>query len=201
LPFFDLAMVVQTSGEPKRQLLVQLHRWVKAGKVVALRRGLYTLAAPYCRIFLSPLLLANELYKPSYLSSVWTLSFYGLIPDKVTVFSSVTSRVTRSFRNPFGIFSYASVKRDVFWGFRSREIQGSLIWIAEPEKALLDFWHLNHGEWTADRMREMRFQHFDMVDMDRLTEYAGRWGMPRLSRAVSCYKSLVEAENDETLVL
>lgn len=201
LPFFDLALVAQISGESKRQLLVQLHRWVKAGKVIALRRGLYTLAVAYRRAFLSPLVLANELYKPSYLSGLWTLSFYGLIPEKVTVFSSVTPRVTRSFQNPFGIFSYASVKQDFFWGFGSREIQGSTVWIAEPEKALLDFWHLNHGEWTVDRMREMRFQHFDTVGMERLGEYAERWGAPRLGRAVSHYKDLAKAEDDGAITL
>lgn len=200
LPLFDLALILQISGEPKRHLLVQLHRWIRAGKVIALRRGLYTLADAYRRVSLSPLTLANELYRPSYLSGIWALSFYGLIPEKVALFTSVTPRVPRSFQNPFGTFSYSSLKQAFFWGFGSREIQGIRVWMAEPEKALLDFWHLNRGEWTADRLREMRFQNFDAVDVDKLSAYAGRWGAPRLGRAVSCYRDLAEAQDDGIVV-
>ena len=196
LPLFDLTLAVQVSGESKGHLLVQLHRWVRAGKVIALRRGLYTLADVYRRAALSPLVVANELYRPSYLSGLWALGYYGLIPEKVVRFTSVTPRVTRSFRNPFGAFSYSSLKQAFFWGFESKAIQGSQVWMAEPEKALLDFWHLNAGEWTADRLREMRFQGFEAVDMDRLSAYAGRWGAPRLIRAVSRYRGLAEAHDN-----
>lgn len=201
LPLFDLTLVVRISGESKGHLLVQLHRWVRAGKVIALRRGLYTLADAYRRASLSPLTLANELYRPSYLSGVWAMHFYGLIPEKAVVFTSVTPRVTRSFRNPFGDFSYSSLKQAFFWGFEAREIQGGRVWMAEPEKALLDFWHLNAGEWTADRLREMRFQGFDGVDMDRLSAYAGRWGAPRLVRVVSRFRDLSKAEQDGVVAL
>ncbi len=201
LPLFDLTLVVQVSGESKGHLLVQLHRWVRAGKVISLRRGLYTLAEAYRRASLSPLTLANALYRPSYISGVWAMSFYGLIPEKAAVLTSVTPRVTRSFRNPFGTFCYSSLKQAFFWGFGSREIQGSAVWMAEPEKALLDFWHLSAGEWTADRLREMRFQGLDGVDMDRLNAYAGRWGAPRLVRAVSRFRDLAEAEQDGVVAL
>ena len=201
LPFFDLALVVQLSSEPKNHLLVQLHRWIKAGKVLALRRGLYALADRYRRALLSPLMLANELYKPSYLSHIWALSFYGLIPEKVSLFSSATPRVTRSFHTHFGLFPYAKIKQEFFWGFSSKEIQGCEVWIADPEKALLDFWHLNRGEWTADRMREMRFQHFDMVDLGKLHKGAGRWASPRLCRAVSSYQELAETDREGVVVL
>lgn len=193
LPFFDLALVVQISGDRKDHLLVQLHRWARAGKVVSLRRGLYTLSATYRRVSLSPLVVANQLCTPSYLSGAWVLSFYGLIPEKVTIFTNITPRVTRSFRNALGEFTYSNVKQDFFWGLMSREIQGSAVWIAEPEKALLDFWHLHHGEWTEDRMIEMRFQNHDSLDFSKLEYYGHRWGSPRLLRAVRHYRQVQEA--------
>lgn len=196
LPCFDLALILQVSGESRGRLLVQLHRWVRAGKVIPLRRGLYTLSDAYRHASLSPLLVANELYRPSYLSGLWALSFYGLIPEKVTLFTSVTTRVTRSFQNPFGAFSYSSLQQASFWGFGASEVQGCPVWMAEPEKALLDFWHLNAGEWTVDRLREMRFQGFEAVDVDRLGVYAGRWGAPRLARVVTRYRDLAGTEEE-----
>ena len=75
-PWFDLATVTQLVAEPRVSVVSQLHRWGRAGKVVALRRGRYTLADRYRRAPLAPATLANVLYAPSYLSGAWTSSFY-----------------------------------------------------------------------------------------------------------------------------
>jgi len=42
------------------------------------------------------------------------------------------------------------------------------ILVARPEKALLDHWHLTPGEWTCDRLSEMRYQNPGKVDPDLL---------------------------------
>jgi hypothetical protein len=73
LPWFDLATLVQLSGERRGTLLVQLSRWVRSGVVIALRRGMYTLSPQYRRAQLNPAALAQALYPPSYLSSHWAL--------------------------------------------------------------------------------------------------------------------------------
>ena len=109
LPFFDLAMVVQLSGEERTKIRTQLHRWIRAHKILPLRRGMYALAEPYRRQEVFPPALANELYKPSYLSGIWACGYYGLIPEKVVTYSSVTTRVPRSFTNAFGTFQYSNV--------------------------------------------------------------------------------------------
>ena len=54
---------------------------------------------------------ANALHAPSYLSGPWALSFYGVIPESVPVYTSVTTRTPREYENPFGVFSYRNVKR------------------------------------------------------------------------------------------
>jgi hypothetical protein len=76
-PFFDLSMVLQLSGESESKVQTQLHRWTKSGKIGALRREMYTLADRYRKASLHPAVLAYELYKPSYLSGLWALSYYG----------------------------------------------------------------------------------------------------------------------------
>jgi hypothetical protein len=76
-------MILQVSGENKSKVRTQLYRWIKSGKIAALRREMYTLADTYRKATLYPTVIANELYKPSYLSGLWALSYYGLIPEKV----------------------------------------------------------------------------------------------------------------------
>jgi hypothetical protein len=97
MPYFDLATVVQLSGEARRDVVNQLYRWSRAGKLIPLRRGMYTLADRYRHVPVPPATLANALCFPSYLSGLWALSFYGLIPEAVPVHTSVTTRGPADF--------------------------------------------------------------------------------------------------------
>jgi predicted transcriptional regulator of viral defense system len=196
LPFFDLETVVQVTGKNRAQARVKLHRWSTDGRVIGLRRGLYTLADPYRKVELPPLQIANEVYSPSYLSSLWALNYYGLIPDTVNIYQSVTPRVTRMFENPFGRFAYSTIKQSLFWGFETRKIGGASVFLAHPEKALLDSWYLSKGEWTLDRLVSMRFQQLDLIDTAKLASFAERWSSPRITRSTERFESLILAERE-----
>jgi predicted transcriptional regulator of viral defense system len=119
-----------------------------------------------------------------------------LIPERVVTYTSVTSRVPRSFENDYGTFEYRHVKRAAFFGYRAQDMQGQKVLLADPAKTLLDFWHLASGPWTVVRMTEMRFQNFDVVDREVLGEYAGRFDSPRLLRAAAVWCELAEVEQE-----
>jgi len=180
---------------------VQLSRWMKQGKIIGLRRGMYSLSETFRRVPMRPPVLANQLYRPSYLSGLWALGHYDLIPERVVWLTSVTPRVPRHFENPFGVFEYRNIKQDWFFGFVSTTMGGQEFRVAEPEKALLDHWHLTKGEWTLERLEEMRYQHLDQIDRDRLQEYAGRFHRPRLDRAVQRWLDLAANVEQDAEVL
>ena len=196
MPFFDLATVSQLTGESHPGVVNQLHRWSRAGKLVPLRRGMYTFAERYRRASVSPAALANALYSPSYLSGLWALGFFGLIPESVAAYTSVTTRTPRRFDNPFGAFRYAAVKRSFFFGYRTVSVAGAEVVMARAEKALLDLFHLGSGEWDRPRMVEMRFQQTALVDQRRLQDYARRMGKPRLLRAVQVWRECCAVPED-----
>ena len=196
MPFFDLATVVQLTGESHPSVVNQFHRWSRAGKLVRLRRGLYTFVDRYRRAPVSPATLANALYSPSYISGPWALGFFGLIPEGVSAYTSVTTRTPRRFDNPFGAFRYTAIKRSFFFGYRTVSIAGAEAVIATAEKALLDLFHLGSGEWDRPRMIEMRFQQTGMVDRRRLQAYAQRMGKPRILRAVQVWRECCDARED-----
>ncbi len=197
LPWFDLATVVQLAGGPRRTVLEQLHRFVKAGRLVPLRRGMYALAEPYRRVAIQPAELAGALHRPSYLSELWALSFHGMIPEHVPVYTSVTTRSPRSFENGFGRFEYRNVKRSLFFGYQPLAIMGHTVNVATPEKALVDLWHLNGGEWTAERTRGMRFSPAGIVSTGRLGELVGGLGRPRIERAYRAFLAATAGEEDD----
>lgn len=201
MPWFDLPLLVQAFDDQREGIRVQLSRWIKQGKVVGLRRGMYTLPDTYRRATLTPAAMANQLYSPSYLSGLWALGFHDMIPERVVWLTSVTPRVPRRFENPFGVFDYRNIKQDCFFGSRTVTHGGQEILVAEPEKALLDHWHLTAGEWTEERIEEMRYQHVDRVSKAKLKSYADRFRSPRLARAVDRWLKLAAEAEKGTVTL
>ena len=195
VPLFDTAMVSQLANEKKSSVNTQLSRWVSAGRILRLRHGAYCFAPPYGRGKPSPPTVANSLYRPSYLTSQWALSFYGLIPERVSVYTSATQRTTKEFVNSLGTFHYSHVGRAYFFGFGPVTIDGYPVMLAEPEKALLDLWHLERKPWTLARLTEMRFQSMQVVDADRLESYAGRCNSPRLEAAARLWRQMASQED------
>ena len=201
LECFDLALIVQRFDERREAIRVQLSRWMKQGRLIGLRRGMYTLPGAYRCGPLSPETLANQLYRPSYLSGLWALGYYDMIPERVVLLTSVTPRVPRRFENPFGVFEYRCVKQDAFFGYVTVRSRGRDVLVATPEKALLDHWRLAPGEWTPARLAEMRYQHRDRVAEAQLRAFADRLGSPRLLRAVDRWIQLTAEDEEGTVTL
>ena len=66
-PIFRTGLLLAGDVDPVH-VRRQLGRWVKAGKVYQLRRGLYTLAPPHQQTKPHPFLISNQLVRPSYVS-------------------------------------------------------------------------------------------------------------------------------------
>ena len=127
----DLVQLLPASPVSVRFLLT---RAVKRGDIFKLRRGLYarTDGLP------SDLEVANGLYRPSYLSFAFALSYHRLIPETVYTLASATTRTTATFSALGKQFAYHHIKPKAYTGYRSERANGRVIWIAEPEKALVD---------------------------------------------------------------
>lgn len=198
---FDLPLLVQAFPDRRPAVLLQLSRWSAQGKVIPLRRGIYTLADRARKVPLDPALLAQYLCRPSYLSGLWALGFHDMIPERVVVYTSVTSRLPTRFDNACGVFEYRHVKQPSFFGYEQVAYGSGSILVACPEKALLDHWYLSRGEWTTDRLAEMRYQNTAAVDHRRLQDYAARFKRPRLDRAVERWMQLAAEYDAGELIL
>ncbi|HUV66886.1 MAG TPA: hypothetical protein VMW24_23570 [Sedimentisphaerales bacterium] len=82
------------SGESLPGLRLQLSRWTKAGKLIQLKKGLYTLAEPCRKVNPHPFVLANAMKKASYVSLHSALGHFGMIPEYVPTVTSVTTQRT-----------------------------------------------------------------------------------------------------------
>lgn len=183
---FDFASVALLFPEGDESVRTALYRFRKSGKLLELRRGLYAFADRYRKAPLPGPAVAGLLYSPSYLSERWALSWYGMIPEKTVVFTSVTPRPTKRFENAWGSFAYRSLKPALFSGFLTETILGAPVRLARPEKALLDLWHLEGGEWTEARLESMRLEP-GLVEPGLVLAEAAKSGSPRLARAAAAW--------------
>lgn len=187
-PSFDYASVRVLFGENSAATRTALHRLKSTGKIVELKRGLYAFAEPYRRSPLNAAYVANILYTPSYLSERWALSWYSVIPEKTTIYTSVTPRSTRTFENDFGTFQYRTIQPRLFGSYRIDTILSREVRLATPEKALLDLWYLENGEWTAKRMESFRFEP-RAIDTAALLGLAEGSKISRLARAAHAWET------------
>lgn len=85
-------------------------------------------------------LFANHLLGPSYVSMDKALSFHGLIPERVYAITSMTTKASREFDTPIGLFTYAHLPLP-YYAFGINMVQladEQCAMIAGPEKALCD---------------------------------------------------------------
>lgn len=192
MPFFgsDVAEIFSLTPAAMRN---QLTRWKKRGWLAELRRGLYTLGMSEREAPLSSEVAAANIYQPSYLSLESALSHYKLIPEKVTAATSITTRKTKVFQNQTGMFVYRHLKPQLYFGFIAKKDEaGYPYFIAEPEKALLDYLYLNLGA-INDKDKgyltgSLRLQNRSRLDKKKLFLYSKRFSLKKIERVLEQIK-------------
>ena len=174
----------------------QLNRWQDKKLLLKLRRGAYvfmTEARP------DRSWIANKLYEPSYLSLEYALDFYDLIPDRVADVTSLTTLKTMRFENKLGHFIYRHVNPRVFRGFRQMGDAKLLFFMAEPEKAVVDFLYFKlpvFKKGTAQILKEsFRFQNYENLDPGKLKRWADLFENAKLTRVIDELCRMIRRES------
>jgi predicted transcriptional regulator of viral defense system len=171
LPAFNLNDVRKIDPDFHRQ---QLNYWHNQGYIKPLAGSYYILAdrAPD-EVYL--FMVANKIYEPSYISLESALAYYDVIPETVFGVTSASSRKTKQYESPWGVFSYRSVKPQYMIGYRVIENSpGNRFKIASLEKALLDYLYLNsdiHSIEDFEGLRWNRTQLQGLLDHSIFVKY------------------------------
>lgn len=139
--------------------------------------------------------IANKIYSPSYISLESALSHYGFIPETTLQITSVSTRRTNLFDTQFGIFSYQSIKNDLFFGYEIFENNDRPFTLATPEKAILDYLYLHSEISSIEDLEGLRFNREminSMVDKEKFNTYLNQFDNLELNNR---YKILLEYLN------
>ncbi len=154
---------------------IQVH--TKKGTFMQLRRGLYMLADYPADHYL----IANCLYRPSYISFDTALSFYGIISETIYTMTSATTRTTREFEADNIRFVYHKIKKEAFTGYKPMQRSGNTILIAEPEKALADYLY-----FVALGRRGLHYERLDLNKIKKieLLRYAKLFNLSGINKLI-----------------
>jgi predicted transcriptional regulator of viral defense system len=172
-------------------------RWIDAGEILRLKRNLYTFPE-YLQIPDSALYFASQIYRPSYVSLHTALHFYGMIPEEVVQFTSVSTLKTAVFQNAFGSYTYHHVSATYMFGYELKKSEGQVpfvVQMATPEKAIIDLLHLYPEYSSSADMLNLRLDVDYMeneLDQNKLLGYEKRIHSPALSKRLTLLREVYD---------
>lgn len=162
--YFVVADFEKILGSKRAVLYVTLNRLVKSGVLVRLKRGVYQSVFSGSETEKT----ANELYYPSYLSFESALSRYGILNQIPYVLTFATTKPSKKQSLAGKEVEYRQLKEELFFGYKL--IDG--IYIAEPEKAVLDQLYLISKGKVASETSEWSLVG---LDKEKLADYSQRF--------------------------
>jgi len=191
LPYFSKRTISQLGsqlGLKNVSVETYISRYLKRKEIYHLKKGLYV-ASDYFdqnRGDISySFYLANILRTPSYISSWTALQYFDLATESIYPITSISPKVTRTFKTKIGTFAYQSIKKELFSDFHLVEGMPSSMtgkfdfFIASPPKALFDLVYFKTHQFRGVRLKDiaslvdgLRIDFEEMKSKDRAAFYA-----------------------------
>jgi len=128
-PIFTEKDVLKITKTTKKYVRTLLSRLQKKGYIYRIERGKYSL-------YDDPLIFASHLAKHSYLS-LWTaLRYHNLTQQQPQNIFVMVKSAKRKITLPHTTINFIITKH--FWGYKTERYRDFDIFIAEPEKAIID---------------------------------------------------------------
>ncbi|MEA3436465.1 MAG: hypothetical protein U9R43_08360 [Thermodesulfobacteriota bacterium] len=187
-PLFSLSDISAVNNHFDRR---RLSEWKEKGYIRKIVKGHYLFTDMDMSEDLL-LVIANKIYRPSYISFETAMSHYHLIPENVYMITSASTKRTYLFESSLARFSYRTLKPALFFGYflLSRQIK-----IAYMEKAILDYFYINPLLQTEDDFASLRINREEMLNRlnkKRLTDYVRRFSQKRLAKRMGHFLEWLE---------
>ncbi len=180
LSFFNLKTLRDILEIEKEAVLFSvIKKLIKTGILIKIEKDKYLLEGAKTSDFA----LANFLYQQSYISFESALNFYGILSQFPYEISSATARKTVKKEFQGKMFTYARIKKDLFWGYEKKQ---NFI-IAFPEKALADQIYLFSKGYKRMNLEEYNLE---AISISKFKKYLSKY--PKTRQFKSVLRSLGE---------
>lgn len=163
--------------------------------IIRVKKGLYVLGRDYNKPY-NKFVLANLIYGPSYITGQTALAFWNMIPERVELMISMTTKKKKQFETPIGRFSYLYCPKTAFSIGVQLEDAGDQkkFLIASPEKALCDITAAQTHISTRNEMTEflelmrLDFSIYKSLDFSLLEEIKAGYHRQSIKLLLHCVK-------------
>jgi len=166
-PVFDLATFEGLTGLKHGSARLRLFRMNAHGYVYRLHRDKYT-------VHRDPLMVASRIAWPSYMSLWYALNKHGLSEQIPVVIEVITTR--QVFRKEITFegmrISFTKIDPRYFFGFEKIWIDGKDIFMALPEKAIVDA--VLFRRISVSEIFSMLQNNIGRIDVERLVKFVHR---------------------------
>lgn len=188
LPYFTIENI-QMMGVPNYQLRIALSRLDEKGKIIRLKKGLYTSSKYLERVKsqggLAPFIefIATKIYTPSYLSLEYVLYENNVLTEIPVSFTLITKNKTYKVRNPLGQFIYRKIKDGLFCHYHVEKKNGYIYYKADRVKALFDFLYLRKDRILNKEMAQelrLNLEIYTKSEIKRFKQYVEQEGSKKM---------------------
>lgn len=172
---------------------MNLYHWQKKGYIEKIRNKWYAFPGIETNEQ-NNFFIANKIYNPSYISLESALNYYGIIPEGVFIYTSVTTLKTKTIKTPKGTFRYSNIKPELFFGYEFVMHTNKTIKIADIEKTLCDFFYLNSDIHSFDAINGLRFNKDILrgsINIKKLDRYRELFRSRKLEERISLLKKFL----------
>jgi hypothetical protein len=168
---------------------------VKNKDIIRIKKGLYVLGREYNKPY-NKYILANLIYGPSYITGQTALAFWNMIPERVELIISMTTKRKKRFETEAGRFIYLYCPKTVFGiGVRLEDAGDQKnFFIASPEKALCDTITTQSHISTQNEMTEflqlmrLDFSVYENLDFSLLEEIESGYKRQSVKLLLRCLR-------------
>jgi len=148
-PCFGYEEIARIRGIGLASAKVTASRYARQGLLLRLKKNLYVLREVWNAAGKEDKFrFANLVQSPSYVSLMTALDYYEITTQvQQDFFESMAVRRTKEFQVNSCVFRYSKIDEKLYFGFRKEKG----VFIASPEKALLDaFYLMSYGRYALD---------------------------------------------------
>lgn len=164
-PAFEVRDIASILGKSRNYAYLVAHRLKKAGAIYEIENGKYS-------TYQDPFSVASWVTWPSYISSWAALSYYKLTEQLPFTIHVATTRKRKTKTVSYGgaKIEFIKIKPTNFIGFKRINYEGKEIFIAEPEKAIVDA--LSFHKMSLQEAAELVHGNEGKINKTKLLKYA-----------------------------
>lgn len=188
---FDYSLLLHALRDYKKPR-DKIRGLIKDKDIIRVKKGLYVLGRDYNKPY-NKFILANLIYGPSYITCQTALAFWNIIPERVELIISMTTKRRKQFETPVGKFSYLYCPKTAFSiGVHLEDTGDKFFLIASPEKALCDIVAAQTHISTKNEMKEflelmrLDFSVYKNLDFSLLEKISSGYHRQSIKLLVRC---------------